>query len=458
MSFDDLAFARPADETPAVCFACERTWTLPAADRLCPSCAIPLRRISAAEAALVDAARQRAYARAEAAEAAASSGAANNQHAGAAAAAHEPPPPPQLGGLALFELLQTAQAVAQLGGGEGMGALLGMGMPFAAATAAGDGSGSRAASAASIAALQRIDLRDPAAQLPSTAQLVLTLLADSVLEVHECVAVPAKFSGALLPASGGAGAAADAGSNASAALVRADAAALPRMLLASPPTGKLWGNASAARGRVAFFERGEISFVTKALQAQAAGALACIVAQAPERAAEWPLEMVDGAGELASSSGGNLRIPVLMVSPSDAVHIRRLAASAAAPPPSSDGGGSRGGGSREGADDAAPRESARLHVHLSRALRGSAHECPVCCESFDIGAQLVVLPCQHVYHELCIVPWLQRTHTCPLCRFALPLDPAAAAAAAAEAAMRDALARQRREHAEREAAAAAWYS
>ncbi|PWN29460.1 hypothetical protein BDZ90DRAFT_208373, partial [Jaminaea rosea] len=34
---------------------------------------------------------------------------------------------------------------------------------------------------------------------------------------------------------------------------------------------------------------------------------------------------------------------------------------------------------------------------------------------------LVILPCKHAGHEDCIVPWLQRNGTCPICRE--PLEP-----------------------------------
>ncbi|XP_061393956.1 E3 ubiquitin-protein ligase Iruka [Musca vetustissima] len=46
-------------------------------------------------------------------------------------------------------------------------------------------------------------------------------------------------------------------------------------------------------------------------------------------------------------------------------------------------------------------------------------QCSVCWEDFKIQEMVRKLPCSHVYHEECIVPWLKLHGTCPICRKSL---------------------------------------
>ncbi|KZV38819.1 hypothetical protein F511_21821 [Dorcoceras hygrometricum] len=48
--------------------------------------------------------------------------------------------------------------------------------------------------------------------------------------------------------------------------------------------------------------------------------------------------------------------------------------------------------------------------------------CSICLEDFDLGCQVVSMPCSHVFHEECIKTWLRRSHYCPLCRFEMPIS------------------------------------
>lgn len=47
-------------------------------------------------------------------------------------------------------------------------------------------------------------------------------------------------------------------------------------------------------------------------------------------------------------------------------------------------------------------------------------QCPICLCQYQLGTVARELPCSHIYHSNCIVPWLARSPTCPLCRCSLP--------------------------------------
>ncbi|KAG9155398.1 hypothetical protein Leryth_017928 [Lithospermum erythrorhizon] len=51
--------------------------------------------------------------------------------------------------------------------------------------------------------------------------------------------------------------------------------------------------------------------------------------------------------------------------------------------------------------------------------------CPICLEEFlDYGtSSLGCMPCNHIFHQQCIVGWLRKSHYCPLCRFEMPTSP-----------------------------------
>ncbi|XP_062104620.1 uncharacterized protein LOC133815849 [Humulus lupulus] len=45
--------------------------------------------------------------------------------------------------------------------------------------------------------------------------------------------------------------------------------------------------------------------------------------------------------------------------------------------------------------------------------------CTVCLEDFRVGQQVMLTPCDHMFHEDCIVPWVERSDHCPVCRSTL---------------------------------------
>ena len=48
--------------------------------------------------------------------------------------------------------------------------------------------------------------------------------------------------------------------------------------------------------------------------------------------------------------------------------------------------------------------------------------CTVCQEQFAAGDSAIEMPCHHVFHVDCLMPWLERHNSCPTCRLELPTD------------------------------------
>lgn len=56
------------------------------------------------------------------------------------------------------------------------------------------------------------------------------------------------------------------------------------------------------------------------------------------------------------------------------------------------------------------------HYSTAEELRGredGSYDCPVC---FDNPHTPVTLDCQHIFCEVCILEWLEKEQTCPVCR------------------------------------------
>lgn len=64
------------------------------------------------------------------------------------------------------------------------------------------------------------------------------------------------------------------------------------------------------------------------------------------------------------------------------------------------------------------RESLRnVFVDVEKIV--SQPGCPVCSEDYVVGDHVTQLPCGHIYHDACVMPWLESKLTCPICRYEL---------------------------------------
>ncbi|XP_022766339.1 E3 ubiquitin ligase BIG BROTHER-related-like [Durio zibethinus] len=67
-------------------------------------------------------------------------------------------------------------------------------------------------------------------------------------------------------------------------------------------------------------------------------------------------------------------------------------------------------------------DEGRLPFKKRRLLDGlsSKNECMICFDEFSDDDKVASMPCGHVYHDDCIVKWLETSHLCPLCRYQMP--------------------------------------
>jgi E3 ubiquitin-protein ligase RNF115/126 len=49
-------------------------------------------------------------------------------------------------------------------------------------------------------------------------------------------------------------------------------------------------------------------------------------------------------------------------------------------------------------------------------------ECAVCKVEYTEGEEVILLPCDHLFHSECIKTWLRMHNTCPICRYEFPTD------------------------------------
>ena len=72
----------------------------------------------------------------------------------------------------------------------------------------------------------------------------------------------------------------------------------------------------------------------------------------------------------------------------------------------------------------ATADSTASPTHVAGSTCKAGDPCTVCHSEFEAEGKVVQLPCEHCFHEPCILPWLEMNHTCPVCRAPLPNEAA----------------------------------
>lgn len=72
-----------------------------------------------------------------------------------------------------------------------------------------------------------------------------------------------------------------------------------------------------------------------------------------------------------------------------------------------------------------PPASKELVKNLkSRLVTPDDEKCAICLLPNEnlTGQKFVTLPCNHEFHDSCILAWLEKTNSCPMCRQEMPTD------------------------------------
>ncbi|GAV72272.1 zf-RING_2 domain-containing protein/zf-RING_3 domain-containing protein, partial [Cephalotus follicularis] len=67
-------------------------------------------------------------------------------------------------------------------------------------------------------------------------------------------------------------------------------------------------------------------------------------------------------------------------------------------------------------------ESLKTVKVTEQVMESEMNQCAVCKDAFERGNEVKQMPCKHIYHEECILPWLEMHNSCPVCRYELPTD------------------------------------
>jgi hypothetical protein len=56
-----------------------------------------------------------------------------------------------------------------------------------------------------------------------------------------------------------------------------------------------------------------------------------------------------------------------------------------------------------------------IMIKINSEQRNASPRCSLCWEDFTVEERVADLPCNHIYHDPCIVTWFQTNNNCPIC-------------------------------------------
>mmetsp|Transcript_79364 Transcript_79364/g.144967 ORF Transcript_79364/g.144967 Transcript_79364/m.144967 type:complete len:284 (-) Transcript_79364:74-925(-) len=68
-------------------------------------------------------------------------------------------------------------------------------------------------------------------------------------------------------------------------------------------------------------------------------------------------------------------------------------------------------------DEGRPGMSAAARHELRLVTVVSEDVCPICQEALPIGCKAKAMPCGHIYHDDCLMSWVAKNNSCPMCRY-----------------------------------------
>jgi len=62
-------------------------------------------------------------------------------------------------------------------------------------------------------------------------------------------------------------------------------------------------------------------------------------------------------------------------------------------------------------------------IKVTQSHIDAKQQCSVCWDDFKLDEDVRQLRCEHIFHEACIIPWLELHNTCPVCRKEQEVNP-----------------------------------